>query len=227
MGPAGFRASARGNLHTTGKLQRPRRTREQKGILKEGGKSAGTGAHGWGPRASARGNPQRKGGNRNHSGSTVGALARARGENHGGRARGENCKQRGKPQPRRGRVGALAQARGETRIQRGNCKDRGEPASKREFSRKAGNPQAQERTVGALARARGETCKQKGGTATTAGARLGPSREREGKPAYNGETAKTAENPRAKGNSQGRREIRRHRSARLGPSRKREGKPGV
>jgi hypothetical protein len=195
----GPRASARGNLHTTGKLQRPRRTREQKGILKEGGKSAGTGAQRWGPRASARGNPVCEGGPRNpaslrafHSPGFPPALA-------GGSPLG---------------LGLFLRHRLRISFRLGQTGNR--CVSSREGI-----------TVGALARARGEQRRQEGETAAMAAARLGPSRKREGKPAYNGETGKNAENPRAKGNSQGGREIRRPKGARLGPSCEREEKPGV
>jgi len=87
-------------------------------------------------------------------------------------------------------------------------------------------------TVGALAHARGETLQKRGNRQTedksrrhtgTVGALAqarGETRIKEGK------TAKNAENLQAKKNSQTKQESRMHRGAAVGPSRKREGKPG-
>jgi hypothetical protein len=122
----GPRASARGSpRYRGGNRQTERKRASATGKTGEGGRG-----HGWGPRASARGNLQTKGGNRSHSGSTAGALARAR---------GETCKQKGETAATAGaRLGPLR-------------KRKGKPANKRvEFGGASSDLQRGFRRGGAL-----------------------------------------------------------------------------
>jgi len=149
-----------------------RKISKQKRILKQSKKVACTAGQRWGPRASARGNQDKRGENRKECGKSP--------------SKKEFSNKAGKLHAPRGSGGALAQARGETLQKRGNPAKKGKPANRGK------EPQAQGHGWGPRASARGnpakkgkpckkgETVKQRKRAAGTR-ARLGPSRKREGK----------------------------------------------
>jgi hypothetical protein len=165
--------------------------------------------HGWGPRASARGNLPVRGGNRLREGKRVLQRLLAPGFPPGlGRGLpfwGGSCCPLLAPHPpdsapREARLrAALGEARvGPSRKREGKPASQGETLPLREHgwgprASARGNPQAKGETLplrgtgGALAQARGETRKPRG-KRYHCGAQVGPSRKREGKPASQGET---------------------------------------